>query len=45
MTLMKELFTTPEGLFSFVVIFLIFVIGGYIFHMVKKKINEQPPTN
>jgi len=42
---MKELFTTTEGLFSFGVIILMFVIVGYIFNMVKKKMNEDPPAS
>ncbi len=44
MALLKELFTTPEGLFSFAVILFVLIIGGYMFRMVMKKINEEPPA-
>ena len=42
MALLNELFSTTEGLFSFGVILFVMIIGGYIFQMVKKKINEEP---
>ncbi|WP_196138472.1 DUF3149 domain-containing protein [Aliikangiella sp. G2MR2-5] len=44
MRLLQELFSTPEGIMSFGVIFFVFVIAIYIFKMVKQKINEGPQS-
>ena len=44
MPLLKELFGTTEGLFSFGVIVFVLVIAIYIGRMAIQKMNQEPPA-